>query len=68
MCMCCVLQVNESLLVRDVLYACQGVAGRYTVYKDKAGLQVRYKDIHDTQYTIDARLGSLFICAVKRRS
>ncbi len=28
-------QVKEPLLVRDVLYACQGISGRFTLYQEQ---------------------------------
>lgn len=33
LCGCCPPQVKEPLLVRDVLYACQGINGKYTAYQ-----------------------------------
>lgn len=36
LCGCCPPQVKEPLLVRDVLYACQGINGKYTAYQVRA--------------------------------
>lgn len=34
-------QVKEPLLVRDVLYACQGIEGKFTQYQDGSAASMR---------------------------